>query len=95
MPIIFTTADSLILLAMFALAAPANLSAHATTVSLTGVNQLRNLSQIRIASARDVDLEPLVVDRGLKRLILANVTFRNSTLLKSVEIELIGESRES
>ena len=70
------------------------LSIGATTVNLKGVNHVRNLAHIKIANAQDVDLEPLVAAISLKKIILANVTFRNSALLKSIEIEITGTSRE-
>jgi len=71
-----------------------NLSVMSGTVSLVNIARLQKLTQLKVASARELDLAPLVGATSLQKLILADVTFRNSALLKSVQIELIGNSRE-
>jgi len=71
-----------------------NLTVNANNVNLEGVHQLKALKQLEISIAKEVDLAPLMRSSSLKKLYLANVTFRNSRLLKAVEIELVGNSRE-
>lgn len=70
-----------------------SLTLQGMTVNLSGISQLKYLAQIRIASARNVDLAPLVAAKSLKKLILTDVSFRNSESLKSIEIEVTGNSR--